>query len=43
MINNENLAEGTPPLFPILFVTIACGALSGFHGIVFFGARVRSS
>lgn len=23
--------EATPPLFPILFVTIACGAISGFH------------
>ena len=34
---NSNLAEGTPPILPILFVTIACGALSGFHGIVSSG------
>jgi len=38
---NENLAEGTPPLFPILFVTIACGALSGFHGIVASGTSSK--
>jgi carbon starvation protein len=38
---NANLAEGTPPLFPILFVTIACGALSGFHGIVSSGTSSK--
>jgi carbon starvation protein len=38
---NSNLAEGTPPLFPILFVTIACGALSGFHGIVSSGTSSK--
>ncbi len=38
---NENLAEGTPPLVPILFVTIACGALSGFHGIVSSGTSSK--
>jgi carbon starvation protein len=39
MINN--VAEGTPPIFPILFVTIACGALSGFHGIVSSGTSAK--
>jgi len=38
---NSNLAAGTPPLFPILFVTIACGALSGFHGIVSSGTSSK--
>ena len=38
---NDNLAEGTPPIFPILFVTIACGALSGFHGIVSSGTSSK--
>lgn len=38
---NANLAEGTPPLFPILFVTIACGAISGFHGIVSSGTSSK--
>lgn len=30
---NHN-AEGGVPLFPFIFVTIACGAISGFHGLV---------
>jgi carbon starvation protein len=38
---NDNLAENTPPIFPILFVTIACGALSGFHGIVSSGTSSK--
>ena len=38
---NSNLAEGTPPILPILFVTIACGALSGFHGIVSSGTSSK--
>ena len=37
----NTVAEGTPPLFPILFVTIACGALSGFHGIVSSGTSSK--
>lgn len=38
---NPDLADGTPPLFPILFVTIACGAISGFHGIVSSGTSSK--
>ncbi len=38
---NQNLADGTPPLFPMLFVTIACGAISGFHGIVSSGTSSK--
>ncbi|MEX2129867.1 MAG: carbon starvation protein A [Pseudohongiellaceae bacterium] len=37
----NTVAEGTPPLFPILFVTIACGAISGFHGIVSSGTSSK--
>ena len=37
----NTVAEGTPPMFPILFVTIACGALSGFHGIVSSGTSSK--
>src|SRR5690606_32886967 len=33
MINNA-VPEGTPSMIPLLFVTIACGAISGFHGMV---------
>ena len=32
---------GTPPLIPLLFVTIACGALSGFHGLVSSGTTSK--
>jgi len=33
-------AKGVP-LFPILFVTVACGACSGFHGIVSSGTTSK--
>jgi carbon starvation protein len=33
--------EGAPPLFPVLFVTIACGAISGFHGLVASGTSSK--
>ena len=32
---------GTPSLFPLLFVTIACGAISGFHGLVSSGTSSK--
>jgi carbon starvation protein len=31
----------TPPIFPMLFVTIACGAISGFHGLVSSGTTSK--
>ncbi|MEK6236919.1 MAG: hypothetical protein N2C14_19600, partial [Planctomycetales bacterium] len=31
----------SPPMFPFLFVTIACGAVSGFHSLVSSGTTVR--
>ncbi len=34
-------AEGAPPWFPMLFVTIACGAISGFHGLVSSGTTSK--
>lgn len=37
----ENVPEGTPNIFPLLFVTIACGAISGFHGIVASGTSSK--
>ena len=30
-----------PPIFPFLFVTIACGAISGFHGLVSSGTTSK--
>ncbi|MGM0633545.1 MAG: carbon starvation CstA family protein [Pseudomonadota bacterium] len=38
---NGQLAEGTPSMVPLLFVTIACGAISGFHGIVASGTSSK--
>lgn len=38
---NEAVPEGTPSIFPLLFVTIACGAVSGFHGIVASGTSAK--
>lgn len=38
---NTNLPSGTPPILPLLFVTIACGAISGFHGLVSTGTTSK--
>jgi len=38
---NHQLAENTPSIIPLLFVTIACGAVSGFHGIVASGTSSK--
>ena len=38
---NENVPPGTPGLVPLLFVTIACGAISGFHGMVSSGTSSK--
>lgn len=32
---------GLPSLFPFLFITIACGAISGFHNLVSSGTTAR--
>jgi len=34
-------AEGVGPLFPILFITVACGACSGFHSLVASGTSSK--
>jgi len=38
---NSQVAVDAPSLFPLLFVTIACGAVSGFHGIVSSGTSSK--
>ncbi|SDK86954.1 carbon starvation protein [Modicisalibacter muralis] len=38
---NTNLPAGTPSMIPLLFVTIACGAISGFHGLVSSGTSSK--
>ena len=32
---------GAPPMWPFLFVTIACGAISGFHSLVSSGTSAK--
>ena len=34
-------AECTTPVFPVLFTTIACGAISGFHSLVSSGTTAK--
>ena len=38
---NSDVPEGTPSIVPLLFVTIACGAISGFHGMVSSGTSSK--
>ncbi|WP_105169035.1 carbon starvation CstA family protein [Pseudoalteromonas sp. T1lg23B] len=38
---NTQMAAQTPSIIPLLFVTIACGAVSGFHGIVSSGTSSK--
>ena len=39
IINPE--PKGAPSWFPFLFITIACGAISGFHGLVSGGTTSK--
>lgn len=39
MLNTQ--VDGAPPIFPFLFITIACGAISGFHGLVSSGTTSK--
>lgn len=38
---NNQVRETGPSIIPLLFVTIACGAISGFHGIVASGTSSK--
>ena len=38
---NQALPAGTPPMFPFLFIIIACGAVSGFHSLVASGTSPK--
>jgi carbon starvation protein len=37
----QAVPQGAPPLWPFLFITIACGAISGFHGLVSSGTTSK--
>lgn len=36
-----NSSEGLPSIFPLMFVTVACGAVSGFHSVVASGTTAK--
>jgi carbon starvation protein len=38
---NTQLPADAPSWFPLLFITIACGAISGFHGLVASGTSSK--
>ncbi len=38
---NIELPDGTPPIWPFMFVIIACGAISGFHSLVASGTSSK--
>lgn len=40
-INTAAQDNGAPPLMPFLFITIACGAISGFHCLVASGTSSK--
>ena len=40
-VKKADLPEGTPPIWPFLFITIACGAVSGFHCLVGSGTSSK--
>ena len=37
----SQIPQGAPPIFPFLFITIACGAVSGFHCLVSSGTTSK--
>jgi len=41
VINAPTYIQGSFPLWPILFITVACGAISGFHGLVASGTTSK--
>jgi carbon starvation protein len=40
-VNVEDMPASAPPIFPFLFITIACGAISGFHCLVSSGTTSK--
>ncbi|MEM7455796.1 MAG: carbon starvation protein A [Planctomycetota bacterium] len=41
VVDVQALPQGTPPIWPFLFITIACGAISGFHCLVSSGTSSK--
>jgi carbon starvation protein len=40
-VNSPAIITGNLPLWPILFITVACGAVSGFHSLVASGTTSK--
>ena len=40
-VTNFSLGENSPPVLPMLFVFVACGAISGFHSLVASGTSSK--
>ena len=41
IVNSPAIISGNFPLWPILFITVACGAVSGFHSLVASGTTSK--
>jgi len=41
IVSAEELTSDAPPIWPFLFITIACGAVSGFHCLVSSGTTSK--
>jgi carbon starvation protein len=41
VINSPAIIQGNLPLWPVLFVVVACGAVSGFHSLVASGTTSK--
>ncbi|MFH1607927.1 MAG: carbon starvation protein A [archaeon] len=41
IINSPSVITGNFPMWPILFITVACGAVSGFHSMVASGTTSK--
>jgi carbon starvation protein len=41
VVTADEIPEGAPPIMPFLFITIACGAISGFHCLVSSGTTSK--
>ena len=41
VMNSPTMIQGNLPVWPILFITVACGAVSGFHSIVASGTTSK--
>lgn len=41
IVATDQMPSGSPPMFPFLFITIACGAVSGFHCLVSSGTTSK--